>query len=521
MATLPDPIAVDTAHAPGGGAAFMRQQFATFMLGPSRYAVPMQSLAEILPLPPIVPVPLSPGHLAGLANLRGQVIPVIRLRSVFAIQGDTHQAGARLLVSRGKQPVGFIVDRVTAALYAAVADIEAADAQMEGRDLVRGVLRLGGETALLVDFQQLLQARFASLATPRNAARPAALSRHRQQAAANATGLQLITFTAAGQLYGLPVAQVQEVLHRPSSTLPVPNARAHILGITVHRERLLPVVSLRQMLSLPEPTHGARLVVVALPAESEAAGYFTVGLLVDAVADILVAPDAEVEALPPLLRQQTDMAEITAVYRNGQGRRLVSILSASTLFTQADARSLVASAKPLMQAQQELQEDTMKENMQVLVFRLGQDEFAVPVASVSEVVRVPATLTRLPRAPDFVHGVMNLRGKIVPIIDQRQRFGLPAGNDHRQQRILVVTVDQGLAGLIVDAVSEVRTVPQAALEEAPVLSGEQTKLISQLVNLEAEQRILLLLDLAQMLSRNELKALARQRASVSAAAKSD
>jgi purine-binding chemotaxis protein CheW len=521
MATLPDPIAAATANAPDDAAA-QRQQYATFMLGASRYAVPMQSLAEILPLPPIVPVPLSPDHLAGLANLRGQVIPVIRLRSVFAVPGDAHQARARLLVIRGKQPVGFIVDRVAAALHATAAEIEAAGAQATDRDLVQGALRLGEETALLVDFQQLLQARFATLAASRSTARPEARARHRQQAqAANATGQQLITFTAAGQLYGLPVAQVQEVLRRPTSTMPVPHARAHILGVTVHHERLLPIVSLRQMLSLPEPAQGDRLVVVALPAGAEAAGHFTVGLLVDAVSDILVAPDTEVETLPPLLRQQADMAEITAIYRSVQGRRLVSILSASTLFTQADARSVVAAAKPLMQEQQGVQEDIMEENMQVLVFRLGQDEFAVPVADVSEVVRVPATLTRLPKAPDFVHGVMNLRGKIVPIIDQRQRFGLPAGNDHRQQRILVVTVDQGLAGLIVDAVSEVRTVPQAALEEAPVLSGEQAKFISQLVNLEAEQRILLLLDLAQLLNRNELKALARLRASASTSVQSD
>ena len=83
----------------------------------------------------------------------------------------------------------------------------------------------------------------------------------------------------------------------------------------------------------------------------------------------------------------------------------------------------------------------MEDAEQFIIFQLGEEFYGLPIGSVDEIVRCPDNLTRVPRAPGFVRGLMNLRGKAVPIIDQRQRFSVPGEKDSSRRRIVVVTID--------------------------------------------------------------------------------
>src|SRR5690606_13825389 len=96
------------------------------------------------------------------------------------------------------------------------------------------------------------------------------------------------------------------------------------------------------------------------------------------------------------------------------------------------------------------------EQEEFVVFRLAGEEYGVPIGQVDEVLRLPEEPTRVPRAPDFLEGVMNLRGTVLPIIDQRRRFGLPATPRTGRERIMVHTLEGGVrAGFIVDGVTQV------------------------------------------------------------------
>src|SRR6267154_1722021 len=94
------------------------------------------------------------------------------------------------------------------------------------------------------------------------------------------------------------------------------------------------------------------------------------------------------------------------------------------------------------------------EQRQLVVVQLGAELYGVDIACVHEIVRMQ-TVTRVPRAPAFVEGVINLRGKVTPVIDLRHRFNLPAAEHTRASRIVVVEIGDQVVGLIVDAVSEV------------------------------------------------------------------
>ena len=147
---------------------------------------------------------------------------------------------------------------------------------------------------------------------------------------------------------------------------------------------------------------------------------------------------------------------------------------------------------------------SQEQELRFLVFRLGDDEFALPIdASRHEVARVPDQITRLPKTPKFLEGVVNLRGDVLPVVDQRRRFDMPVSEAKADRRLVVVRTERHRAGLIVDSVSEVLRCSSHALKPAPDLTGDAFALVSSVINLESAQRIVLLLDPSELLSRAE------------------
>jgi len=146
------------------------------------------------------------------------------------------------------------------------------------------------------------------------------------------------------------------------------------------------------------------------------------------------------------------------------------------------------------------------ELLQLVTFRIGEEEFGVDILRVQEIIRM-LEITRVPKAPDFVEGVINLRGKVIPIIDLRKRFGLTIKDHDKHTRIIVVEINDMVVGFVVDAVSEVLRIPADIVEPPPpVVAGVDSEYISGVGKLE--DRLLILLDLNRLLNREEQEVLA-------------
>jgi purine-binding chemotaxis protein CheW len=142
---------------------------------------------------------------------------------------------------------------------------------------------------------------------------------------------------------------------------------------------------------------------------------------------------------------------------------------------------------------------------QLVVFRLGEDFFAMLIANVNEIIRLQK-ITPVPKAPPFVEGVTNLRGRVIPVIDLRARFGIAPKMDGHMARIIVVEQGERLLGMIVDAVDEVLTVPEDAIEPVDeMVVSVDSQFLSGIVRLE--DRLIILLDQEQVLSAGEFSAL--------------
>jgi purine-binding chemotaxis protein CheW len=226
-----------------------------------------------------------------------------------------------------------------------------------------------------------------------------------------------------------------------------------------------------------------------------------VGLLADRARAVIAADPSLIDPVPAVIQARSaGEARIKSIYRGEGGRRLVSILAPEQLFRSDVMRQLGEVHNP---TRQQAQADLGREERKFLVFRLGDDEFGLPVEAVDEVARAPDRVTRVPRAPKFLEGVVNLRGVVIPVVDQRRRFDMPSFEQGDGRRLIVVRTGRHRAGLIVDSVSEVLRTIAADIEAAPDLTEDIARLVHGVVNIEAEGRIILVLDPAELLTRAE------------------
>jgi len=146
-----------------------------------------------------------------------------------------------------------------------------------------------------------------------------------------------------------------------------------------------------------------------------------------------------------------------------------------------------------------------REVLQLVTFRLGGEEYATDILKVQEINRM-VEITSVPHTSHYVEGVINLRGKVIPVVNLRKKFGMEAKEADGQSRIMVVDVGTTI-GLIVDSVSEVLRLPSDTVEPPPPMTGgvgsEFIKGVGKL-----QDRLLILLDIDKLLGHNDMPAMA-------------
>ena len=135
--------------------------------------------------------------------------------------------------------------------------------------------------------------------------------------------------------------------------------------------------------------------------------------------------------------------------------------------------------------------------IQLVTFRIGEEEFGVDILAVQEIIRM-MQITMVPRAPEFIEGVINLRGTVIPVINMRTSFNKPALDQDSNTRIVVMELENKIVGFLVDGVSEVLRIPESTVEDPPpVVAGIGSEYIRGIGKLD--NRLLILLNLDNLL----------------------
>ncbi|MBR0734496.1 chemotaxis protein CheW [Bradyrhizobium japonicum] len=472
------------------------QRYLTFRSEERLYALPAGQVAEVIRITPLARVPQAPKSLLGLANLRGVVMPVASVRALLGRDETASTSTSRLIVLDGAAPVAVAVDEVTALVTVAESEIRREDADLTtlaGEEL-RGVFQSSGKIAKILDINALLTRSFPQTEAKRTTVAVAAKI---DGTRADIDGRRrLLTLDVADQEYGLDLQAVQEIVPVPDHLTHLPGSDDVVLGVIPYRDTLLPLLSLRVLLGLPTASLARNKVVVTRVGDT------SVGLVADGTRSLITVDPELVEKAPPILRARAGgETQIAEIYRASK-TRLISILAPDRLFREDVMQRLTrtdrATESPIARVG-----ETASRDLLFLAFKLNEDEFALPIEAVDEVARVPEQITRLPRTPKFLEGVVNLRGVVLPVVDQRRRFDMPTAENIAGRRLVVVRTEQHRAGLIVDSVTEVLRCSPDAIKAAPDLTGEAAGFVRSVINLEEVGRMLLLLDPSELLSRTE------------------
>ncbi|MBX6366133.1 MAG: chemotaxis protein CheW [Gemmatimonadetes bacterium] len=268
------------------------------------------------------------------------------------------------------------------------------------------------------------------------------------QATSAAADRRVLVVRIGDECFALPAADAEEVLDVARVT-PLHGLPPHVAGVCRHRDRWIPAVDAAPALGLP-PAPRASAVVLRR-------GGLVYALTVDALVGLRdgdavepashIDPDSLFRAEPPAVPQESPMTTQTA-------------------------------APPLA----------------VVLLRVQGEDVGVDIASVHEVLayRAPAAV---PHAPDFVEGIVHVRGAVLPVVDLRRRLGLPPAEPDADTRIVVVDLDGDRVGVVVDAVTEVVRIPAADVAEPPRLfRGLAAELLLGIASIAGRPVLLLRID---------------------------
>jgi len=451
----------------------------TFIVAGQGFSLPAEHVLEVGRRPAITRVPNSPAALAGLMNFHGAAIPVVRVSALVAPTDGPQSISsgeAKVVVYDEGGAVALLIDEV----------LQLSSAQ--------------GGSAQSLDIGGLLADRFFEAAqTPSRR-----IGRLADQVLRKATAINeraLLVFQVAGQYYALPLDSVVEVLKLPVDVTVLPRAEAVSVGMITVRDEVLPLVSLAALLGLQGDAEGRRHIVVIRFAEAR------IGLVADTMYGVARVPETSIEPVPVILQRGAGDAEIDAIARGGEGRPLISILSPSRLFRN---RAISAALADRGTENKSMPDGLAAEaDQRFIVFTLGDDVFGLPIGSVDEIVQLPETVSRVPNAPEFVAGVINVRGKAVPVIDQRLRFEAGQSATAKRPRVIVVTIGPLQAGFIVDSVSEILSIPASAIAPAPQLPGDGGQVFDRVAARGEAGAMILLVNPRELLDKAERDLLAR------------
>ena len=144
-------------------------------------------------------------------------------------------------------------------------------------------------------------------------------------------------------------------------------------------------------------------------------------------------------------------------------------------------------------------------DFQIVAFFLGAEEFGVNILMIQEIIR-HSPITEVPNTPFFIEGVINIRGKVVPVIDLRKRLNIPVTPIDKSTKIIIIEYEEKVTGFIVNSVSKVMTIPGETIQNAPdmITAGVESEYISGVSRFE--DRLIILLDFSKILTESEFEA---------------
>lgn len=315
---------------------------------------------------------------------------------------------------------------------------------------------------------------------------------------------QFVTFVVGNEVFAVDMAPVQEIIRVPD-VVRVPLAPATLDGLANLRGKVLPIISLRRLFGFDALAHddSTRAVVVDIGQP--------LGFVVDRVASVVGVEPSQIEGVDDI-RSTVNTDLLSGIIKNSGEHEMIMVLDFEKLilreFTKIAEISKSASAANMtsLSTQQDGQFESNDE-LQLVSFDVAQQEYAINIEDVQEIVQVPSTIIQVPHSKSHALGIMTLRNRLLPIVCLRRMFGLAARELDETSRIVVLTLEGSSVGIAVDGVSEVLRVAKAYVDGMPPLLAREGNLtdITEICRLDDGKRLVSIITARNLFDHSSVK----------------
>lgn len=316
---------------------------------------------------------------------------------------------------------------------------------------------------------------------------------------------QFVTFITGGEVFAVDMAPVQEIIRLPEMVR-VPLAPATLDGLANLRGKVLPIISLRRMFGFPEqePDDATRAVVVDVGQP--------LGFVVDRVASVVGVEPSQIEDVGAI-RSTVDTDLLSGLIKGVGGHAMIMVLDFEKLiareFSQIAGIAKSGGMTSALSARADDGEDDEKasDELQLVSFNVAEQEYAIAIEDVQEIVQVPDTIIHVPHSESHVIGVMTLRSRLLPLVSLRRMFGLPDQPLDEKSRIVVLALGSASVGVAVDGVSEVLRVAKTFVDAMPALLAKEGGMadISEICRLDDGKRLVSIITVRNLFDHSAIK----------------
>jgi purine-binding chemotaxis protein CheW len=475
-------------------------QLVTFTLDNVEFGLDIDRVQEITHRTDVTPVPGSPSFILGVINLRGLIIPVIDSRIRFHLAPQESTAKTRIIVLRlASGPTGLQVDSVAEVVRLEDHTLRETPPLVAGirAEYLAGMVTVGTRLITLIHLDKLLDsAELSRRAELDDLGLAGALGGAGEEGEdIEEDGRPFVTFRLGAESFGIALHEVEEIVELPTVTK-VPDAPDYVLGVICLRDQVMPLVDLSEILSIQQGDSERKRDMVVLLSFGSA----KIGVVVDEIQEILRVQDGQTLP-PPQTLSEAEKEHLEGILLLSD--RMVSLINVLKIITGDDQEKIAAMGQGLGLVDTRAQETVP--SLELVVFRLGPESYGLRLHEVREIIMV-GQITPVPRAPQFVDGVLNLRGEVMPVVDLRTRFGLERVEATSISRILITSIGGVFTGLVVDAVDEVRPVELRRFGPPPAVTAVgANRYIEKVARLD--NGMIFLLELKQLLTDTETEQL--------------
>ena len=483
------------------------QMYASFDLADTELALSVASLQEVVNYPEkTTNIPLAPPYLTGLFNLRGVVIPIVDVAMLLGLQSTRDSSLKKVaIVSSEKVRVGLLFDGTSEILNVRDEDVSHFDGEPDDKgSVIRSVLRLNGGDRIVEVIDPALLIKVQNI--------PEILSQSRNQVAEvnqkKSKRCQCITFRSGVMEFGLDISAIREIIRVPEIKRSV-LAVDYCIGMVNLRGMIIPILDFQMFLKLEAGNvelEAKRIIIMKVQ-------NIQVGFLVDSVDSIVTFYEEEVLPIPLFQQEKMDMMRGMLPHDKAPN---VIFLNEMQMLSDKEILAITKGHATLYGKPEVDHKESQKrasERKPYISFKLDY-MLSTRLSGIDEIAKVTEELIHPPGYPEYVVGMTNMRGEMVMVIDLRSYYGMKAGQDYMNSRILVVTGEKGKYGLLVDSVESIVTVDEAqkikipmflAKDVAKSLQGDMTEVV-EMTELNGNKKTFMILEVPALVRKLEAAA---------------